>query len=225
MNVGGEDVSVLGLEQAAPTISMFSPSLAMSSTRSSSSASTASGPSAITASSTRCAKSRNSSLDDTGSVSQPTAAIVPVSPSIFVRTAFALAPCALTCGRETAFTENSARLLEVAVRFDQSALALHHPSAGLVAKILDEGGGDRRAHSARTSSGTSSAAACSSGCASSGAACSASGAGCSASGAGCSASGAAISSTVTLLLPACSMAFATTRTTRLQERMASSFPK
>ena len=56
---------------------MFSPSLPISSWRSSSSPSTASTPLASTASSTFFAKAWNSSLFDTGSVSQPTATIVP----------------------------------------------------------------------------------------------------------------------------------------------------
>src|SRR5947209_6068797 len=59
--------------RAAPATTMFSPSLAASSWRSSSSCSTASGPSRSTASSTLTAKARNSSLFETGSVSQPTA--------------------------------------------------------------------------------------------------------------------------------------------------------
>src|SRR5918996_459458 len=60
---------------------MFSPSFATSSTRLSSSSPAASGPSALTASRRRRAKAANSSLFETGSVSQPTATIAPRSGS------------------------------------------------------------------------------------------------------------------------------------------------
>src|SRR5579862_4642722 len=67
--------------RAAPTTTMFSPSLAAISTRRSSRALSAPTPSASTASSTLFAYARNSSLFDTGSVSHPTAAMAPFEPS------------------------------------------------------------------------------------------------------------------------------------------------
>src|SRR5438067_6409333 len=60
---------------------MFSPSFAESSTRFSSSSVSAPTPFASTASSTDFAYARNSSLFETGSVSQPIATIVPLEPS------------------------------------------------------------------------------------------------------------------------------------------------
>src|SRR5215218_9181086 len=70
----------------APTTTTFSPIFETSSTRSSSSESAALGPSARTRSKTCWANARKSSLFDTGSVSQPTATIVPVPSSTFART-------------------------------------------------------------------------------------------------------------------------------------------
>ena len=68
-------------KRAPPTTAMFSPSFADSATRSSSSAVSAPTPFFSTSSSTFFAYPRNSSLFDTGSVSQPTATIVPFEAS------------------------------------------------------------------------------------------------------------------------------------------------
>ncbi len=62
-------------------MTMFSPSFATSSTRSPSSFSAAPSPSWKTLSSAFSANARNSSLFDTGSVSQPTATIAPTPAS------------------------------------------------------------------------------------------------------------------------------------------------
>jgi hypothetical protein len=60
---------------------------------------------------------------------------------------------ALACGGEASFAQDAACLLEIAVGFDERALALHHARAGLVAELLDLRRGDRgSAHSAGTSS-------------------------------------------------------------------------
>ena len=118
---------------------MFSPSLAPTSTRSCSSDSAASGPSACTASSTFFAKPANSSFFETGSVSQPTATIVPT---------FALDPVADDAlGRRTAgalghlrhalLAQERPGRLEVAARLLERALRVHHRRAGGVAKLLD----------------------------------------------------------------------------------------
>src|SRR5262245_40939659 len=72
--------------RVAPRIWMFSPSFPTSSCRCSSSSPTESGPSYSTVSSTFSAKARNSSFFDTGSVSQPTATSVPVSPDTLAST-------------------------------------------------------------------------------------------------------------------------------------------
>ena len=87
---------------------MFSPILAISSSRRSSRFPSASGPSASTASSAASAKARNSSFLETGSVSQPTATIAPVfpetvastSPSVVARPA-RLPAAAMPCSRRS----------------------------------------------------------------------------------------------------------------------------
>src|SRR5437588_3623600 len=71
--------------RAVPATTTFSPSLPASSARSVSSSASAPGPPASTASSTLRAKARNSSLFETGSVSEPTATIVPLLPSAATR--------------------------------------------------------------------------------------------------------------------------------------------
>src|SRR6266566_5475573 len=68
-------------KRAAPTTAMFSPSFTERATRSSSSSLSAPTPFASTASSTFFAYARNSSLFETGSVSHPTATMVPFEPS------------------------------------------------------------------------------------------------------------------------------------------------
>src|SRR6478736_6802914 len=72
--------------RSAPATTMFSPSLPMSSIRSSSNDAAASTPSAWTARSTRSANAWNSSFFDTGSVSQPMPTIVPTPDSTTVPT-------------------------------------------------------------------------------------------------------------------------------------------
>src|SRR5579864_9407741 len=68
-------------KRAVPATTMFSPSLADSSTRWSSSSDSAPGPRASTASRTSFAYARNSSFPETGSVSHAIATIVPFEPS------------------------------------------------------------------------------------------------------------------------------------------------
>ena len=76
------DASVPPSKRVPSTTTMFSPSWAISSTRSASSASAASAPLpfAETRSSAFSANSRNASFFDTGSVSQPTPTIAAASP-------------------------------------------------------------------------------------------------------------------------------------------------
>ena len=91
-----------------PTIWMFSPSFAATSTRSGSSAPAASSPPAYTASSTLPTNVWKSSFFETGSVSQPTAAIAPTLPSIrtstlpsLVSRSARLAACAMPFSRRS----------------------------------------------------------------------------------------------------------------------------
>ena len=117
--------------RTASTMTMFSPSFPTSSRRSSSKRSTAPSPSAWTARSTLSPNAWNSSFFETGSVSQPIPTIEP-APSVDDVADEALgrlAARALARGRHAALAEQRAGGLEVAVRLLERALAVHHPRA------------------------------------------------------------------------------------------------
>ena len=85
VRVGLDEPPSPASKRAVPATTMFSPSLAASCWRSSSSSASAPGPSASTSSSTFSANAWNSSLFDTGSVSQPIATMVPFEPPSEIR--------------------------------------------------------------------------------------------------------------------------------------------
>ena len=99
-------------------------------------------------SSTFFANSWNSSFFETGSVSQPTATIVTALGALVVADeALARRAAGALAGEgHAALAQERPGGFEVAVRLLERALALHHPGAGGVAELLDEPGGDRRAH-------------------------------------------------------------------------------
>ena len=165
MRVAGEHVA-LPAPRSAPgrRCTMFSPSFAMSSMRSSSKLSTTSGPSAWTARSTLTANSWNSSFFDDGlglaadADDRADVAVDDVADHALGR----LAAGALARGRHAALAQERAGSVEIAVRLLERALAVHHPRAGGVAELLDERCADRGAHSgsppsAATAAGSSSA--------------------------------------------------------------------
>ena len=133
---------------------MFSPSLPATSTRSSSSDSTASGPFAcdgLEHASSRTPGTRRSS--ETGSVSQPTATIVPCPSSMPVADEALGRRAAGTLGglRHALLAQERAGGLEVAARLLERALAVHHRRAGGVAKLLDLALRNGRAHAVSSS--------------------------------------------------------------------------
>ena len=126
---------------------MFSPSLAESSLRSSSSSVSAPTPRSSIASSTFFANARNSPVFETGSVSQATADDRPAG-------AVALDPVAdLALGRGPAgalvggghplLAQEPLGRVDVAAGVLKGALRVHDPGAGHVAELLDERGRDR----------------------------------------------------------------------------------
>src|SRR5262249_16440653 len=130
--------------------------------------------------------------------------------------------------RHPALAQEHNGVLDVSSGLDERSLAFHHPGASPVAQLLHERRGDlglvwvRRSTHAVSPPSTASATA--TGSATSVASSSASGSGSAATGSGVAAgAGAANSFSLTFERPA-SMPSAIARTTRLQERIASSLP-